>query len=60
VSTSTQPSGSSLGRKALAVLVLAIAGWFLVKAVVGFIAAIFTTVAVIVAIVAVIWAIRAL
>jgi hypothetical protein len=61
VSTSTQPStGSSLGRKAIAVLVLAVAAWLLLKVVIGFVTAIATTVAVVLAVVAVIWAIRAL
>jgi hypothetical protein len=59
MSTST-PSGSSLGKRAIAVLVLAIAAWVLFKIVIGIVASIATVIVVILAIVAVIWAFRTL
>jgi hypothetical protein len=57
MSTST-PSSSSFGRRAIAALVLLVAAWILVKAVIGIAVAVFWAVLVIAAIVAVIWAIR--
>jgi hypothetical protein len=59
-STPTTRSGSSLGKRALAVLVLLVAAWLLLKVVIGFVTAIATTLAVVVAVIAVIWAIRIL
>lgn len=59
MSTST-PSGSSLGKRALAVLILFIAAWILIKAVIGIAVAVFWVVIVVAAIAAVIWAIRVL
>jgi hypothetical protein len=59
MSTST-PSSSSLGKRAIAVLVLLVAAWILFKVVIGFVAAISGTIVVILAIVAIIWAIRTL
>jgi len=50
----------SLARRALAVLVLAIAGWILLKIVFGLLASIATFVIIVVAIVGVIWALRTL
>jgi hypothetical protein len=50
----------SLARRALAVLVLAIAGWILLKIVIGVLAGVATIVVVIAAILAVIWAMRSL
>jgi hypothetical protein len=59
MSTST-PSRSSLGKRAVAVLVLLVAAWILFKLFVGFLTAVLLAVGVIVAIVALIWAIRVL
>ncbi len=56
----TEKSGSSFGLKALAVIVLLIAAWVLLKVVIGFIAGIAWLVVVVLAIVAVIWAWRTL
>lgn len=50
----------SLARRALAVLVLAIAGWILLKLVIGVIAGLATFIVVVAAIVAVIWALKTL
>jgi len=60
MSTSTPSSGASLGRRALALIVLLVAAWILVKVVVGFVAAMLTVVVIVLAIFAVIWAIRVL
>jgi len=59
MSTST-PSSSRLGKRALAALVLLIAAYVLFKVVIGVAVAVATFLAVIVAIVALIWAIRVL
>jgi len=59
MSTST-PLSASLGKRALAVLVLLVAAWIIVKAVIGIAVAVFWAVLVIVAIAALIWAIRVL
>jgi hypothetical protein len=59
MSTST-PSRSSLGKRAVAALVLLVAAWILFKIFVGFLTAILLAVGVIVAVVALIWAIRVL
>lgn len=55
-----QEARPSLARRALAVLVLAIAGWILLKIVIGVLAGVATIVVVVLAIVAVIWAMRTL
>jgi hypothetical protein len=60
MSTSSPSSSSSLGKRALAVLVLAVAAWILFKFVIGLVTAVATVVAIVLAIVAVIWAIRVL
>ena len=60
MSTSTPSRGSSLGKRAIAVLVLALAAWLLFKVILGFLAAVGTVLLVIVVIAAVIWAIRVL
>jgi len=60
MSTSTPSSSSSLGRRAIAVLVLLLAAWILFKIFVGFVMAILGAVLVVVAIAALIWAIRVL
>lgn len=59
MSTST-PSRASLGKRAIAALVLLVAAWILFKIFVGFLTAILLAVGVIVAVVALIWAIRVL
>lgn len=53
-------AASDLGRRALAILVLAIAAWFLLKVVIGVISSIATFVAIVLAVVAIVWALRAL
>ncbi len=58
--STSNPSRPSLAKRALAVLVLAVAAWVLLKLVIGVITAVAWTVAVVLAIVAVIWAIRVL
>jgi hypothetical protein len=55
-----EKSGPSLLVKALAVVVLAIAAWLLLKFAIGFVAWLATVVVVIVAAIAVIWALRVL
>jgi hypothetical protein len=52
--------GPSILVKALAVVVLAIAAWLLLKFAIGFVAWLATVVVVIVAAIAVIWALRVL
>ena len=59
MSTST-PSGASLGKRIVALLVLAVAAWILLKVVIGIVTAAATIIAVVLAIVAIIWAIRVL
>ncbi|MEY2442576.1 MAG: hypothetical protein QOJ46_2002 [bacterium] len=59
MSTST-PSRSSLGKRAIAVLILLVAAWILFKAVIGIAVAVFWVVLVVAAVIAVIWAIRVL
>jgi len=53
-------AASDIGRKALAVLVLLIAGWVLLKIVIGVVAAVAWIVVAVVAVIAVLWAIRTL
>lgn len=53
-------SKPSLGRRAIALLVLVIAGFILLKVVLGIIATISTAVIVVVALVALVWAYRTL
>lgn len=60
MSTSTPSSGSSLGKRALALVVLLIAAWIIFKVVIGLVAAVATVIVVVLAIGAVIWAIRVL
>jgi len=59
MSTST-PSGSSLGKRAIAALVLLVAAWILFKIAIGIVTAVFWVVLAVVAVIAVIWAIRVL
>ena len=58
--SSSSASSPSLGKRALAVLVLLVAAWILLKVVIGFVTAVATVVVIVVAIAAVIWAIRLL
>jgi hypothetical protein len=51
---------SQLAQKLIAVVVLAVAAWFLLKVVIGIVAGVATLVAVVLAIVAVLWALRTL
>jgi len=53
-------SGPSLGMRAIALIVLVVASWLLLKVVIGFVTAIATTVALVLAVIAIIWAIRVL
>ena len=52
----TRSRGSTFGRKALAVLILAVAAWFLLKVVIGLIAGVAWLIAVVIALVGVLWA----
>ena len=55
-----EPSSPSIGARVLAVLVLAVGAWFLLKVVIGIVTGIAWMVAVVVAVIAVIWAFRTL
>jgi hypothetical protein len=55
-----ETTGRSLGRTVLAALVLLVAGWIVLKIVVGIIAALFIPIIVVIAIVAIVWAYRVL
>jgi hypothetical protein len=55
-----EDTGPSFGARIVAILVLAIAAWFLFKVVIGIVAGIAFFLAVIVAVVAVVWAARTL
>jgi len=59
MSTST-PSRSSFGKRAVAALILLVAAWFLFKVVIGIVTTVATILAVVVAVFALIWAIRVL
>ena len=59
MSTSSS-SSPSLGKRALAFLVLLIAAWILFKFVIGLVTAVATVVVIVLAVFAVIWAIRVL
>lgn len=50
----------SLARRALAVVILALVAWILIKVVIGIVAAVFWIVLAVVAVVAVLWAINTL
>jgi hypothetical protein len=56
----TESRGSSLAKKALAIVVLLVAAWFLLKFAIGIIASVATIIVVVLAIVAVVWAFRVL
>ena len=53
-------SSASLGKRALAILILAVAGWILLKFVINLIAGVATLIVVVAAVLAVLWAIRTL
>jgi hypothetical protein len=53
-------AAGDLGRRALAILVLVVAAWILLKIVIGVVAGLATFIVVVLAIVAIVWAIRAL
>jgi hypothetical protein len=53
-------AAGDLGRRALAILVLVIAAWILLKIVIGIVAGLATIIVAILAIVAILWAIRSL
>ena len=55
-----EKTGPSLGSRLLAILILAIGAWILLKVVIGLVAAVAWFVVVIVAIIAVVWAVRTL
>ncbi len=56
----TENTSSPFLMKVLAIVVLAVAAWFLLKVVIGIVAGLATIVAVVLAIVAVVWAVRTL
>ena len=60
MSTSSPSRSSSLGKRAVAFLVLLVAAWIIFKVVIGVVTAVATVIVVVLAIVAVIWAIRVL
>jgi hypothetical protein len=53
-------ASSSIGKRILAVIVLAIAAWILLKFAVGLIAGLATIIVIVAAIAAVVWAVRTL
>jgi len=53
-------AAGDLGRRALAILVLVVAAWILLKIVIGVVAGLATIIVAILAIVAILWAIRSL
>jgi predicted membrane protein len=55
-----EQTGPSLAKRALAVVILLLAAWILIKIVVGIVAAVFWVVLAVVAVVAVLWAINTL
>jgi hypothetical protein len=55
-----EKTGTSLGKRALAVVVLAIAAWLLLKIVIGIIASVAWIVVAVIAVVGVLWAINTL
>jgi len=55
-----ETTGRSFGRTVLAALVLLVAGWIVLKIVVGVIAALFVPIVIVIAIVAIVWAYRVL
>ena len=55
-----EESRPSLAKRALAILVLAVADWILLKVVIGLLAGLATVVVIVVAIVAIVWALNTL
>jgi hypothetical protein len=55
-----EKTGTSIGRKAVAVLILAVAAWLLLKVVIGLIAGIAWIVVAVVVVAGVLWAINTL
>jgi len=55
-----ESSSRSIGRTVLAALIVLVAGWILLKIVIGIVAALFFPIVAIVAVVALIWAYRVL
>ncbi len=53
-----QPRSSSIGRKLVAGIVLAIAAWLVLKVVIGIIASVSFIIAAVLLLVAVVWALR--
>ena len=60
MASETSEARPSLGRRAIALVVLLIAGWILLKVVIGLIAGLATIIIIVVALVAIIWAWRIL
>lgn len=60
MSTSSSSGSASLGKRAIALVVLLIAAWLLFKFVIGLVTALATVIVVVLAIAAVIWALRVL
>ena len=60
MASETPEARPSLGRRAIALAVLLIAGWILLKVVIGLIAGLATVIVIVVALVAIIWAWRIL
>ena len=58
--TEDQAAGPSLVTRAVAILVLAVAGWFLLKVVIGAVVWLATLVAIVLAVGAVLWALTKL
>jgi hypothetical protein len=56
----TSSTGSSFGKRILAVVVMAIAAWILLKFAIGLIAGLATIIVIVLAIAAIVWAIRTL
>ncbi|HEU4658057.1 MAG TPA: hypothetical protein VFR97_11045 [Capillimicrobium sp.] len=55
-----EESSSSFGKRVLAVVVLAIAAWILLKFAIGLITGLATLIVIVLAILAVVWAVRTL
>ena len=53
-------AAGDLGRRALAILVLVVAAWILLKVVIGIVAGLATIIVAVLAVVAIVWAIRIL
>jgi len=60
MASDTREPRPSLGRRAIALLVLLVAGWILLKVVIGLIAGLATVIIIAVALAAIIWAWRIL